>query len=593
MKSLTRGKKKQAIQLLANNQVLEARALFEQVCRSDRQDVESWIYLVKINARLGDSAAVARCCRRIIALRPDLHEAHFHLGTALMLQGKHQDAVDSFRRALRLQPRHPATLFQLGKAYHLLTQFDKAMDHYRQALQLAPNLAEAHDSIGSILKYRGELDAAIEHYRRAVQIKPDFHKAHSDLVFALNYNPRYDGETIYREHLRWGQMHQLPTAAPATGQQDPDPSRRLRVGYVSPDFYKHSVAFFFHPLLSHHDPEAIETFCYSDTAKTDATTERLRTAAGHWRPIQGMSDAEFVNLVRQDRIDILVELTGHTANSRLFALTARPAPVQVTYLGYPNTTGVPAIDYRLTDAWADPPGMTDQYHSETLVRLEGGFLCYQPDEETPDIAPLPVTGCGHVTFGSFNNLAKITPEVVSLWSEILKDIPGSRLIVKNISLRDDTTRTRYAALFEAQGVEPERVELLPPLFAKRDHLALYSRIDIGLDTFPYNGTTTTCEALWMGVPVITLAGTLHAGRVGVSLLSQLGLQELVAESPQDYLRLARQLAEDLDRLETLRGGLRARMARSSLCDASAFARKVEAAYRVMWQKWCSRQQANP
>ncbi|HEB86925.1 MAG TPA: tetratricopeptide repeat protein [Gammaproteobacteria bacterium] len=589
MKSLTRGKKKQALQLLANNRILEARALFEKICQNDRRDIEAWIYLVKVNAQLGDAEAVGQCCRTIIGIRPDLHEAHFHLGTSLLIQGKREEALESFRKALRLQPNNPSTLFQLGKALHLLTRFDEALEYYEQALGLAPNLAEVYDSIGSILKYRGDLEGAIKNYRQALQIRPNFDKAHSDLVFALNYSPRYDADAIYREHVRWGQMHKLPPVA-SSSDSNPDPTRRLRVGYVSPDLCKHSVAFFFEPLLTNHDPIGFETFCYSDVAKPDAVTQRLQEAASHWRATKGMDDGQLAERIRLDGIDILVDLTGHTANSRLMAFTAKPAPIQVSYLGYPNTTGIPAIDYRLTDAWADPPGITDDYHTETLIRLLNGFLCYQPGENAPPVTPSPARKCGHITFGSFNNLAKITPEVVSLWSSVLKTSPDSRLIVKNISLHDTATREHYLQLFKKHAIDPDRLDLLPPKFFSVEHLELYGKIDIGLDTFPYNGTTTTCEAFWMGVPVIALAGNIHAGRVGVSLLSQLGLTEFIAGSLQDYVRLATELAADRDRLSRIREALRERMAESALCNGEAFTHNVEDAYRDMWVKWCKKHQ---
>ena len=589
MKSLARSQKKQALQLLAGNRILEARALFEKICQSGGGDVEAWIYLVKINAQLGDSAAVAQCCRTIIDIRPDLHEAHFHLGTSLLIQGKREEALESFHMALRLQPKNPSTLFQLGKALHLLTRFDEALDYYRQALELAPGLAEAYDSIGSILKYRGDLEGAIKNYRQALQIRPYFDKAHSDMVFALNYSPDYDAKTIYSEHICWGQMHSLPPVTPFS-DSNPDPARRLRVGYVSPDLCKHSVAFFFEPLLTNHDPAKFETFCYSDVAKPDAVTQRLQDAASHWRVIKGMDDRQLAEQIRLDGIDIMVDLTGHTANSRLIVFTARPAPVQVSYLGYPNTTGVPAIDYRLTDAWADPPGITDNHHTETLIRLADGFLCYQPAEDTPPVTSLPASECGHITFGSFNNLAKITPEVVSLWSSVLKASPDSRLVVKNISLRDTATRKHYLQQFKKHAIDPDRLDLLPPKFSSAEHLELYGKVDIGLDTFPYNGTTTTCEAFWMGVPVITLAGSMHAGRVGVSLLSQLGLTEFIAGSLQDYVRLATELAADRSRLSRIRKTLRERMAETTLCNGEAFAHKVEDAYRDMWGEWCKKHQ---
>lgn len=587
MKSLTRGKKAQAEQLLAQNKIMEAKAILERVCQVDRGDIASWINLVKINTQLGDPVATEKCCRAIISQRPDIHEAHFQLGQALLLKNEYEAASECFRHVLRFQPNNHLALFQLGKAFHKQTRFVDALTYYRRALALVPNFAEAYDSVGSILQYQGDMEGAAQNYRMAVEARPNFDKAHSDLVFAMNYNPRHSAAAIFHEHVRWGQMHTLPTITSPVYSSDFDPARRLRVGYVSPDFCKHSVAFFFEPLVANHDRDKTEIYCYSDVARPDEVTQRLQMAASHWRVILGLSHSQVAEQIRRDGIDILVDLTGHTANSRLLAFSARPAPIQVSYLGYPNTTGVPAIDYRLTDAWADPPGIADAFHTEKLIRLPQGFLCYLPSRHAPPVSQLPAMTNPTITFGSFNNLSKITPDVIDLWVELLRAIPTSRLVIKNSSLGDAPTRDHYLQLFAKQDIDPGRLDLLPPIHANDEHLGVYGQIDIGLDTFPYNGTTTTCEALWMGVPVITLAGSMHAGRVGVSLLSQIGLDDLIAESVQDYVRIAVELASDRHKLANLRAELRDRMGQSALCNGAAFARKIEDAYRDMWASHCA------
>ena len=588
MSSLTRGKKRKALEHLSNNRTQEARNLFERVCELDKRDIESWIYLVKINAQLGDTTAVTRCCRSIISIKPDLHEAHFHLGTSLLLQGKREEALTCFLEANKLQPGNPSITLQTGKTLHMLARFDEALEYYQQAITLSPSLADPYLSTGSILKSRGDLAGAIKYYRKAVHLKPDFEKAHSDLVCALNYNDDHDSETIFHEHVRWGQVHRLPELEQP--ENEPDQFRRIRVGYVSPDFCKHSVAFFFEPLLSSHDHERFETYCYSDVSKQDEVTQRLKDAASHWRDIRQLNHAQLAELVRKDAIDILVDLTGHTANSRVLAFTAKPAPIQVSYLGYPNTTGIATMDYRLTDAWADPPGMTDDYYTETLLRVPGGFLCYQPADYAPPVSALPATRKGYITFGSFNNLAKITPGVVAVWAAVLEATPGSHLVVKNLSFSDAATREHYKQLFASHGIDHDRLEFLPPIYANQEHLNLYSEIDIGLDTFPYNGTTTNCEAFWMGVPVITLAGKMHVARVGVSLLSQIGLTEFIAESTQDYVRIATEIAHDLPLLVGIRNTIRERMANSALCNARQFSNNIEDIYREIWSDWCKKKQ---
>ena len=353
----------------------------------------------------------------------------------------------------------------------------------------------------------------------------------------------------------------------------------------SPDFCTHSVAFFIDPILAHHDRRHIEVTCYADVAVPDTTTTRLRTLADSWRNTCRLTDAQVAEMVRADGIDILVDLAGHTADNRLLVFARKPAPVQVTYLGYPNTTGLQTVDYRLTDAWADAEELPNGY-TEELVRLPHGFLRYAPPKEAPPVGRLPARETDYVTFGSFNNLPKVNPGVVARWSEILLAVPNSRLLLKTKSFNDEATQERYFGLFAQNGVGREHLDFIGHTPSSREHLALYNQVDIGLDPFPYNGTTTTCEALWMGVPVITLAGEVHAGRVGVSLLSSVGLTELIADTADQYISLAVELAGNVNRLSSLRANLRGRVAASPLCDGQTFTHALEAAYRSMWRRWC-------
>ena len=420
--------------------------------------------------------------------------------------------------------------------------------------------------------------------------QPDFAAAHSNLVFSMNYDAAATQQTIFAESRAWHESHAAALGRRAPGHANArDPERRLRVGYVSPDFREHSVAYFLEPLIAAHDRAAFEVFCYAQVARPDQRTERFRGLADTWRSTVGMTDADLATAVREDRIDILVDLAGHTGGNRLLAFDRRPAPVQLSWLGYPNTTGTEAIDARLTDAIADPPGPSDALHSETLVRLPNGFLCYAPTADAPAIGAPPARSTGHVTFGSFNALAKITPAVVAAWARILLGVPGSRLVIKSGPLADAATRARYLEMLAAAGVDAGRVDLRAWIDARSGHLGAYANIDIGLDPFPYNGTTTTCEALWMGVPVVTLAGDRHAGRVGASLLTRIGLAELVADTTDGYVETAVHFAGDLDGLPARRLALRDRMMSSPLCDAAGFARDVEAAYRAMWRRWCAGQ----
>jgi predicted O-linked N-acetylglucosamine transferase (SPINDLY family) len=463
---------------------------------------------------------------------------------------------------------------------------DEAIAAFRQLLAVQPNFAEAHNSLGRALAEQGRLDEALAAYRRTLQIRPDYAEAHGNLLLSLHYAPEFDAQTMFEEHCLWGDVHAGPLAPfiqPNTNDRSPD--RPLRGGYVSPDFREHSVAFFLENLLACHDPGQIEIFCYADMSRPDAVTVRLQQHAAHWRRITGLSDAQVAELIRIDRIDILVDLSGHTAHYRLLVFARKPAPVQVSWLGYRDTTGLKAMDYRLTDAHADPPGTTELWHTEQLVRLPDCAWCFRPSEHAPAVSPPPRLRAGHITFGCFNARPKITVPLLKFWADILLGVPGSRLVLENQSLRDISTQQRLRTVMAKAGISSNRIDLENPTPELADHLASYGRVDIALDTFPYHGTTTTCEALWMGVPVVSLSGKTHPSRVGVALLKNVGLPELVAPTPEDYVQRTVELATDLPRLDGLRSTLRQRMQASPLMDAPRFARHIEAAYRMMWHKW--------
>ena len=357
-------------------------------------------------------------------------------------------------------------------------------------------------------------------------------------------------------------------------------SERLRVGYVSADFRRHSCAYFLEALLAHHDHGRFEIFAYADDRRSDDITERLKPMVDHWRSLIGMPDKAVAELVRNDRIHLLVDLAGHTAGNRLSAFAEKPAPIQVSWLGYPATTGLSAIDYRLSDDICDPPGATERFHTETLWRLPGGFLCYTAPREAPAVSPSPCSTGQPVTFGSFNNLAKVNQAVLEAWAELVSAVPGSRLLLKSKALRAPSVSERVAEVFTRRGIARERIILEGWAEALAAHLAMYGKIDIALDTFPYNGTTTTFEAMWMGVPVISLAGDRHSARVGASILTRCGLEDFIAKSLDDYLAKAIALARDPQALGELRRALRPRLANSPLCDGKAFAQQIEDAYRA-------------
>ena len=534
------------------------------------------------------SAATATY-RRATEINPNFAEAHNSLGAMLQEFGELGEAIAAYRRAIEIRPDYTTAHSNLGAALLRGGHSDEALAHCHHALRLDPNDVSVHNNLGMILKDIGRLDEAIEAYRNALTLKPSFSKAHSNLIFTMNFHSRFTAESILAESRHWDEIHALPHAIRARPHANsPDPERRLRIGYVSPDFRCHSVSYFIESLLAAHDRNAVEVFCYAEVARPDAVTTRLRALADGWRWTFGTSDEALAEHIREDGIDILIDLAGHTSSNRLLTFAQRPAPVQATWLGYPNTTGLTAMDYRLTDAIVDPEGTADAVHSEKLVRLAKSFLCYVPPADAPKIADLPAAANGYITFGSFNNLAKVTPDVVEVWATILRHTPGSRILLKSRLFAHQEMRKRYEEMFVAHGVDIECVELVPDIPSVSGHLAAYAGVDIGLDPFPYNGTTTTCEALWMGVPMIALRGHRHAARVGLGLLTSMGMPELAAETQEAYIKTAVDLAGDLDRLLALRGSLRARMRNSPLCDAKAFARDMEAAYRDMWRRWCAK-----
>ncbi|MDB5408001.1 MAG: repeat-containing protein [Rhodospirillales bacterium] len=564
---------------------------------------------------LGELAAAEAAFRKATMLAPRSAEAFLGLGNARHRQGRLDAAMADYERALALQPGHPQALLNAAAILQSTGRLPAAAGIYRQliaahprfakaycnlgavleplgelgeaakvletAMALQPNYAAAMMNVGTVLQVGGDVAAALAVLRRALAIAPE-PRIHSNLLMYLNYRPDVGDAAIAAEHREWDRLYARPVAPDPPVARPSDPARHLRIGFVSADFRTHSVSYFLEPLLAHRDRAAAEIFLYSDVAAPDATSERLAALADHLVPILGHSDDAVAARVQADGIDILVDLAGHSGANRLMLFARKPAPVQASWLGYPNTTGLAAMDFRITDSIADPPS-ADALHSETLIRLADGFLCYQPPADAPAVAPLPALAARQITFGSFNNLAKVTPEVVRCWAAILGAVPGSRLILKSHSFADAGTSERYRGLFAASGIAAERLDLLPRILATDGHLAAYHRIDIGLDPFPYNGTTTSCEALWMGVPVMTLAGTRHAGRVGASLLSRLGLDALVATDEAEYVATAARLAGDLPGLAALRGGLRERMRRSKLCDAAGFAREMEGAFLRMWQ----------
>jgi protein O-GlcNAc transferase len=458
---------------------------------------------------------------------------------------------------------------------------EEAITSHRRAISLDADDAEAHSNLGKSFKELRRSEEAMAAYRQALALRPDLSGVHSNLLLAMHHQ-HLDDHAIAEEHFRWQRQHAGPSSnGIEPPSQDERAGRRLRIGYVSPDFREHSVTRFLLPLIANHDRKKFEIFAYAEVPAPDEITVRLQSHTDGWRDTVGLGDAEVAELIRKDGIDILVDLAGHTAGNRLLVFARRPAPVQVTWLGYPGTTGLDAMSHRLTDAHADPPGMTEDLHSESLVRLPHSAWCFAAID-SPAVGPRPRRG---VVFGCFNNFAKITETMLRLWAQVLAVVPDSSLLLKSSAFAENVTCERIRSLFQRHGITPERILLRDRTRSQAEHLTLYHEMDIALDTFPYHGTTTTCEAMWMGVPVVTLEGASHRSRVGVSLLSNVGLPQLIANSPEEYVRIASSLARDIPKLEAMQRTLRERMLGSPLMDASRFTRDIENAYEAILKDW--------
>ncbi|GJQ10742.1 hypothetical protein GpartN1_g2533.t1 [Galdieria partita] len=580
--------------------------------------------------------------KKSLSLNPCYPDAHYNLGVAYSEARKFDRAVTHYELAVRFNPSHTESLNNLGVLYKEMGNLERAIASYKAALSINPqyfqthnNLAvvytimgacdlakehlsmaialnscysEAHNNLGVLLRDEGDIHGAIEHYEHCLRIDPRADMTAQNRLHALNYADEYDVETIYLEHKKWGdqfveRIQQEMENAANSGNEiayrlsekrvvdsvPRGPNHRLRIGYISPDFFTHSVSYFIEAPLYYHDSNNVEVFIYSNVSKPDRKTARFKcfdSVKTHWREIIGESTLMVCQKILQDRIDILIELAGHTAGNRLDVMAAQPAPIQVTWIGYPNTTGLSTVDYRLTDNIVDPEN-TIQKFTEKLWRLPACFLCYTPSVDAPPCSTqVPVVENGFcITFGSFNVLAKTQTNTIALWSRILHLVPNSRLLLKAKPFASSFARKRFEYVFETVGISPDRLDLLPLLPETRNHLETYSLVDICLDPFPYAGTTTTCEALYMGVPVVSLsaAGRNHAHSVGESLLKSIGHPELVARSEEEYVDIAVSLANDLDRLKRLRSSLRKEMLSSPLCDGATFVKELESAYYQMWQ----------
>ena len=542
----------------------------------------------QVALRSGDIDRALGLLRQAIGIAPRNPAYHNSLGVALGQRSQPAEALASFRAALAIDPQYRPGLSNLSLQLLGSGEFDAAHECLQRLLDRNPDAVDGHVSLANLLHAQGRLDEAERAYGRALALDPYNRAAHHGRAANSIYQPGRRADEVLAIARQFAARYE-PALATNWHQHDnaPDPDRRLRIGYVSADFRQHSVAFFVEPLFAHHDHAQVEVYGYSTVASRDTVTERLERLADHWITAAGLDDSALAERIRSDRIDILVDLSGHTAGNRLLTFARKPAPIQITWLGYLGPTGLSSIDYRLTDHSADPPGEPAPAYGEEPLHLSRTCVCYRPLDSSPAVSGLPALRQGFVTFGSFNTPAKHNDQVIDLWSRILQALPESRLLLKGRGLDRGWLRSTTLQRFERAGIAAGRIDLQPYESDQVQHLRAYEAVDIALDPFPHNGVTTTCAALWMGVPVVALRGDRHAARMCASVLEGAGLADCIADTPAEYQAIAVALAADTARLERMRAGMRQLLAGSALLDEAGAARQVEQSFRSVWRRWCA------
>jgi len=577
------------VALRARGDNATAVTLLARVLELDAHFPEAAYNLGNALHALGNAREASLFYEHAIAVNPAHADAYNNLGNVFRELGDSTRAAEAFDKAIALRPDLVAAHNNAATLMRTLGRIDEAETRLRRALEIDPHHSVTHNNLGTVLKDAGRIEDGIACYREALRCDPDNVIAHSNLAYALTFSAE-DPEAPLEACRRWSAQHEARYRATRQSHArlgDEDRARRLRIGYVSPDFRNHCQALFMMPLLSHHDHARFEIYCYSTVVRPDEVTDRLKSHADVWRDVRTLDDDQLAQQIRDDRIDILLDLTMHMSDARPLLFARKPAPVQIAWLAYPGTTGIEAIDYRLTDPWLDPAG-SDRHYSEQSIRLADSFWCYDPltsstkPADMPEVNALPARDHGFLTFGCLNNPCKLTDRTLQMWRGVLHEAVDARLL---LMAPHGAARTRLLERLASHGIGGERVRFVP-FQSRADYLRTYCEIDIGLDTFPYNGHTTSLDASWMGVPVVTRVGATAVGRAGLSQSMNLGLAELVAHSDEQFVDIALQLARDLPRVARLREGLRARIAASPLMDGARFATQVEAAFRTAWERWC-------
>lgn len=569
--------------LLRLGKLEEAERSFSAATKADQRSFSAFNNLALTRMNLGQFDQALQSANSALSLNPKHAEALNVRGLVLQALKRFDEAARDLQQAVEIIPTHINAINNLALVLRDAGQNEAALEHLRGGLAMFPEHAGTFNNIALIYRDLRRYQEASDSATTAKNIAPDYLSPHIGQCMTLNYLDDATDSEIFRAHQEAGRLIQKKAGEQCDlGGRQINP--RLKIGYISGDFRMHSVAYFIEGILEAHDKTEFEVTCYHTSHEEDSVTQRLKASADRWRTVYAATDQELADQIVSDGIDVLVDLAGYTNGNRLVVFAKKPAPVQVTWIGYPNTTGLSTMDYRFVDDVTDPEG-ADPYHSEQLIRLPGGFNCYSGDDTAPVYEDLPLDYNGHITFGSFNNLLKVGPGVVAAWSRVLSGVPGSRLLLKASNLKDASIKEALLGEFEAEGISRDRIDLVVWTESREEHLRLYRRVDIGLDTFPFNGATTTCEAMWMGVPVTTFIGSRHAGRVGASILKQAGLHDLVADSVDVMISKTIALAHDTGRLRSLRQSIRQQMRESDLCAAESKARIIEAEYRRMVLEW--------
>ncbi len=597
-----------------NKRYVDALAAYGKAARMNPDVGYIWFRQGKLLNGLKRYAESIPMLEKAVSLPGRLGEFHYELGLALHMSKRFPEALDqygqalaagyntaalqcnrgvifkelrrggdsimAFHNAVKMDPSNLSYLNNLGAAALEIGLNSEALDCFEEAVRQNPKIATAQNNIGNLLKDRARGMDALPHYRKSMELDPSSSDTQSNYLLCHMYLSEMDPKTVFEEHRKWG-LEKAKKTPPAFKFKPRSPGSKLRVGFLSGDLCHHPVAHFIEPLFREYNKESFEFVAYGDQRKSDEFSERFAKQVDLWRETCSLTDEALAKKIHEDRVDILFELSGHTAYNRMGVLALKPAPLQASYLGYPGTTGLPTMDFRITDELVDPAGMTEKFHTERLIRLSRCAWCYEPDAVAPEVGTLPFQRNGHITFGCFNNMAKLNPALFDMWAEILIKVPDSHLRLKARTLTDDRVKNELKDYFIAKGIAAERLDFFGHTRKIHEHLNHYHEVDIALDSFPYHGTTTTCEAMWMGCPVVTCAGAAHVSRVGVSLLSAVGLEEFIGQNREDYIGKAAALAGDIDRLVELRAGMRDRLKSSPLMNAPDFAREFEVALLQM------------